>query len=63
MGMTFQESVRARKIAPMNPSEIIDYYSSDGEQLPDRFSDTEQAKQNKIVGRYRPYQIRHDETR
>ena len=44
MGMTYQECIRARKTEPMNKREIIDYYRSNGEQLPDRFSDCEKGK-------------------
>lgn len=55
MGMTYQECIRARKTEPMNKREIIDYYRSNGEQLPDRFSDCEKAKQNEIISHYKPF--------
>lgn len=57
MGMTYQECIRARKTEPMNKREIIDYYRSNGEQLPDRFSDTETARRIAITKHYRPYEV------
>lgn len=61
MGMSYQESLRLRKTAPMTQDEIINYYRSNGEVLPDRYADTEQARRNEITKRFRPYEIRQDE--
>lgn len=60
-GQTYQESIKLRKVQPMSKDEIINYYRSNGEVLPDRYADSEQAKRNAITGQYRPYEIRQDE--
>lgn len=57
MGMTYQECIRARKTEPMNKHEIIDYYASGGEVLPDRYADTEQARRNEITKHYSPHKF------
>lgn len=57
MGVTYQQSARMRKVQPMNKDEILNYYRSNGEQLPDRFSDTETARRIEITKHYRPYEV------
>lgn len=56
-GQTYQESIKLRKVQPMDKDEIINYYRSNGEVLPDRYADTEQARRNEITKHYRPYDI------
>ena len=60
-GQTYQESLRLRKVQLMDKDEIIDYYRSGGEQLPDRFSDCEKAKQNEIISHYKPFKYSQNE--
>lgn len=56
-GQTYQESIKLRKVQPMNKDEILNYYRSNGEQLPDRYADTEQARRNEITKHYSPHKF------
>jgi len=55
--MRYEETLKVRKVQPMTHSEIIDYYASGGEVLPDRYADTEQARRNEITKHYRPHKF------
>ena len=61
MGITYQESLRMRRTQPMNQQEIINFYATEGETVPERFADCEQARRCEIVNRYRPFRAHiHD---
>lgn len=55
MGITWKESQKLRRVEPMTQQEVLRYYETNGEQLPDRFSDCEKAKQNEIISHYKPF--------
>ena len=61
MGIRYEETLKLRKVQPMNKGEILKYYETNGEQLPDRFSDCEKAKQNEIISHYKPFKYSQNE--
>jgi len=54
MGMSYQESLRLRKTAPMTHSEIVDFYSTNGHAIPERYKDCEEARRERIIQAYSP---------
>lgn len=54
MGVTYAESVRMRRIEPMSRREIVDFYSSNGHAIPERFKGCEEARRERIIQAYSP---------
>ena len=54
MGVTYAESVRMRRTEPMTHSEIIDFYSTNGHAIPERYKDGEEARREQILQEYSP---------
>lgn len=54
MGVTYAESVRMRKTEPMTHSEIVDFYSTNGHEIPERFKGCEEARREQILQEYSP---------
>ena len=54
MGITYKDSVRLRQTEPMTHSEIVNFYSTNGHEIPERFKGCEEARREQIIQAYSP---------
>lgn len=54
MGITWKESQKLRRVEPMTRGEIVDFYSTNGHAIPERFKGCEEARREQIIQAYSP---------
>ena len=54
MGITWKESQKLRRVEAMTHGEIVDFYSTNGHEIPERFKDCEEARREQIIQAYSP---------